>query len=98
MSRLILAKFKHTTDDLIHSLYSITHTECTVMCLALRQTWDCALIRASFCTSNVTTSNWPASEAMCSAVLPFCSHTNTHNTLLTCSIHTHTNSYLFFIG
>lgn len=41
-------------------------------------TWDCALTLAPFVTSSLTTSVWPASEAMCRAVFPFWITRNKH--------------------
>lgn len=35
-------------------------------------TWDCALILAPSLTRTLTTSAWPAKDAMCRAVFPFC--------------------------
>lgn len=54
------------------TLLSIWHCVCVCVCACwVYPTWDCALTLAPLLTSSLTTSVWPASEAMCRAVFPF---------------------------
>jgi len=66
----------------------------SVLCFVNWQTCDCALMRASCCTRSVTMSSWPASDAMCRAVLPFCWYKhiqNTANSVNTCATPIYSN-------